>query len=295
MIPSTRASRLEAPLVPAPAKMAPAEADDIGVVAADSSRRHVFISYSHADRQWVERLKTMMAPLLRAGQPRLLLWDDSQIAPGSPWRQEIETALEQARVALLLVSDAFLASEFVMNEEVPKLLAAAKHNGVRILWVSVSPCLVEHTPLHAYQAVLPLERALEELSPPDQKRALKRIAETILAASREPQAPAALERERTARPESKPQPEFAAQPAANAELESATSRDTQPATKPAANRQPEPAATLEAPAAPPASPASPPRPTAAAGTSTPAAHPGLEWPTQPLPFITAQLRREGDQ
>jgi formylglycine-generating enzyme required for sulfatase activity len=70
---------------------------------------------------------------------------------------------------------------------VPKLLAAAEAKGVRILWVSLSPCLVEHTPIHAYQAVLPLDHYLEELSPFEQQRALKRIAETIRDALREPE------------------------------------------------------------------------------------------------------------
>ena len=86
----------------------------------------MFISYSHADRDWVERLQRMMAPLLRGSGQELRLWDDSQIEPGAKWREAIELALAQTRVALLLVSDAFLASEFVMNEEVPNLLAAAE-------------------------------------------------------------------------------------------------------------------------------------------------------------------------
>jgi hypothetical protein len=45
-------------------------------------RRHVFISYSHADRAWVERLKRMMAPLLRGSGQELRLWDDSRIEAG---------------------------------------------------------------------------------------------------------------------------------------------------------------------------------------------------------------------
>lgn len=142
-------------------------------------RRHVFISYTRVDREWVDRLQRMMKPLLRAGGQQIELWDDSQIEPGAKWRAAIETALAQAKVALLLVSDDFLASEFVMNEEVPKLLAAAEAEGVRVLWVSLSPCLVEHTPIGEYQAVLPLDQYLVELDKPRQQRALKTIAERI--------------------------------------------------------------------------------------------------------------------
>ena len=142
-------------------------------------RRHVFISYTRVDREWVDRLQRMMKPLLRAGGQQIQLWDDSQIEPGAKWRAAIETALAQAKVALLLVSDDFLASEFVMNEEVPKLLAAAEAEGVRVLWVSLSPCLVEHTPIGEYQAVLPLDQYLVEMDKPRQQRALKAIAECI--------------------------------------------------------------------------------------------------------------------
>ncbi len=138
-------------------------------------RRHVFISYSHADRGWVERLKRMMAPLLRGSGQELRLWDDSQIEAGRKWREAIETALAQASVALLLVSDHFLASEFVMGEEVPKLLAAAEAEGVRVLWVSLSACLVEETEIHQYQAVLPPNRPLDQMAEAEAKEALKTI------------------------------------------------------------------------------------------------------------------------
>ena len=141
-------------------------------------RRQVFISYTRVDREWVDRLQQMMKPLSAGGQ-QMALWDDSQIPPGAKWRAAIETALAEAKVALLLVSDAFLASEFVMNEEVPKLLAAAEAEGVRVLWVSLSPCLVEHTVIGEYQAVLPLDHYLDELDKPQQQRALKTIAERI--------------------------------------------------------------------------------------------------------------------
>jgi formylglycine-generating enzyme required for sulfatase activity len=75
--------------------------------------------------------------------------------------------------------------------------------------VSLSPCLVEHTPIHAYQAVLPLDQYLEELSPPQQQRALKRIAEAIRDALREPV------------PEPEPQPQPDPEPVAAPEVEPA--------------------------------------------------------------------------
>ncbi len=142
-------------------------------------RRHVFISYSHADRGWVERIRQVMAPLLMQQGKDLQLWDDSQIEPGDRWLEEIEAALANARVALLLVSAEFLASEFVMGREVPALLRAAEAEGVRVLWVPLSASLVRHTAIHAYQALLPPEQTLDALDPHQQRLALVRIAEAV--------------------------------------------------------------------------------------------------------------------
>lgn len=141
--------------------------------------RHVFISYCRVDRDWVERIRQVMAPLLRQAGNTIELWDDGQIQPGDRWLEAIESALSRANVALLLVSAEFLASEFVMRKEVPALLRAAKADGVTILWVPLSACLVHHTPIHAYQAVLPPDETIDGMGPAQQRLALVRIAETV--------------------------------------------------------------------------------------------------------------------
>jgi len=148
-------------------------------------RRHVFISYCRVDRAWVERIRQVMAPLLRQDGNNVQLWDDGQIQPGENWLMEIETALARAQVALLLVSAEFLASEFVMGKEVPALLRAAEFEGVTILWVALSPCLVQHTAIHAFQAVLPPEETLDAMGLPQQRLALVRIAEAVHNAQRQ--------------------------------------------------------------------------------------------------------------
>jgi len=140
-------------------------------------RDQLFISYSHVDRDWVARLQKMIRPLVRS--ETLRLWDDSQIPAGAKWKVEIEKALASAKVALLLVSDDFLASEFVINKELPPLLRAAEEEGLCILWVCLSPCFYEATSIHDYQAVLPPGEPLEAMGPVQQKMALKTIAGAI--------------------------------------------------------------------------------------------------------------------
>jgi formylglycine-generating enzyme required for sulfatase activity len=148
-------------------------------------RDQLFISYSHVDRGWVERLQTMIRPLVRSHGLRL--WDDSQIQPGDKWREEIETALAAAKVALLLVSSDFLASEFVTNSELPQLLMAAEEEGLRILWVPLRPSLVRRTPIDAYQALLDPGRPLARMDPVEQEEALVEIALAIEKALAPPQ------------------------------------------------------------------------------------------------------------
>lgn len=122
-------------------------------------RNRVFVSYSHEDRAWRERLQVHLSPLARAN-PRVV-WDDTQIAPGETWKKEIEGAMASAKVAILLVSADFLASEFIMDSELPRLLAAAANEGAVILPVIVSPCRFRETnTLEPFQAVNSTENPL---------------------------------------------------------------------------------------------------------------------------------------
>jgi hypothetical protein len=120
--------------------------------AESTARNLVFVSYSHADVKWLERLRVHLKPLERQGA--LALWDDTRIKPGTRWRDEIRNALEHARVAVLLVTADFLASDFISTNELPPLLRAAEKRGTLILPVIIKPCRFEQTEgLSQFQAV----------------------------------------------------------------------------------------------------------------------------------------------
>lgn len=81
-------------------------------------------------------------------------WDDTRINPGEHWRTEIETALNGSRVALLLLSPHFFASQFITEDEVPAI-AAAGLRGRLIpipLFVSADERGWQSSPLNQFQA-----------------------------------------------------------------------------------------------------------------------------------------------
>ena len=100
-------------------------------------RTKLFVSYNHRDRTWLERLKVHLTLLERRGLVHV--WSDTRIEVGARWKEEIESALAGARVAVLLVSADFLASDFIWNEEMPRILAHQKQ-GMVVLPLIARPC-----------------------------------------------------------------------------------------------------------------------------------------------------------
>ena len=95
-------------------------------------------------------------------------WDDTQIRAGARWRNEIATSLTSARVAVLLVSAEFLASDFITKNELPPLLESARSKGLIVIPVVVSPCRYEQTPaLASLQSINPPSKALSRLRKAD--------------------------------------------------------------------------------------------------------------------------------
>ena len=112
-------------------------------------------------------------------QEKIHPWSDAQILPGAEWKQEIQMALAHARIAVLLVSPHFLASDFIAKYELPPLLKAAEQDGLIILWIAVSACLYTETEIANYQAVNDPSKPLDGLKPAQVHQELVRICEHV--------------------------------------------------------------------------------------------------------------------
>ncbi len=103
------------------------------------SKPTIFISYSHKDEEWKDRLVAQLGVLRYEGL--IEIWDDRLIGAGEDWLQHIRDAMNRASIAVLLVSADFLTSEFILDIEAPHLLERRDREGIRIFPIIVRPCL----------------------------------------------------------------------------------------------------------------------------------------------------------
>ena len=78
----------------------------------------IFISYSHKDEEWKDRLRPHLKMLEQAGLD-IIIWDDRSIDGGADWYNDIMQAMSRAAVAVCLISPHYLASDFCLKEEIP--------------------------------------------------------------------------------------------------------------------------------------------------------------------------------
>jgi V8-like Glu-specific endopeptidase len=123
-----------------------------GVEARDASpRKRIFVSYCHSDERFMGELRMVLKPLTR--DDGFKLWTDTELSIGGNWKTEIEEAISTADIAILLVTQPFLASDFIYSKELPPILKRSQTNGVKIAWIPISDCLYEKTPLADLQSV----------------------------------------------------------------------------------------------------------------------------------------------
>jgi internalin A len=132
----------------------------------------VFISYSHADKVWLERLRIFLKPFTRQN---VRVWLDPYLEAGDDWRREISTALSRTCVGVALVSGNFLASDFIYDEELPALLAGVDAGEITLVPIPISASGYKETALSRFQFAHPPDNPLDGLPENERNAALVKI------------------------------------------------------------------------------------------------------------------------
>jgi hypothetical protein len=135
----------------------------------------IFISYCHTDNEFLQRLLIHLRPLNKAGL--IKTWADTDLRAGDLWEQEITKALQRASAAILLVSADFMASDFIVDNELPPLLAKAEAEGTRIIPLIVKPCrFTRDKHISRFQAVNEPRRPLISLTEAEKEEIYDKVA-----------------------------------------------------------------------------------------------------------------------
>lgn len=171
------ASPILRPVLPVPKSKSPQSIPGAGIKA---KRKKIFISYSHEDKKWLERVQKNLSTLKHEGFD-IDMWADTQIKPGMKWEEEISKALGETKIAILLISSDFLASDSIRNNILPPLLKAAENEGVIILPLIITPSRFEKDKnLSQFQPVNnPGREPLISLNKGEQERILLKLVNRI--------------------------------------------------------------------------------------------------------------------
>jgi hypothetical protein len=144
----------------------------------DESVRQIFISYSRKDEKWQDMIEDFFAPLVR--QRVVRIWHDKLINTGGRFEEQIFRELEASHLAILLVSPAFLASDFISTKELPKILERWQRGELLIAPILLSDCLWRYTDLANVQFAHDVSIPLLYLTEKDLNHELAKIVGGII-------------------------------------------------------------------------------------------------------------------
>jgi hypothetical protein len=94
----------------------------------------VFVSYARANRdlatRFLKNFKEQAAPSKRYSYS---FWRDNDILVGEKWHEEIQVAVAACDVGFMLISPAFLGSQYIQDHELPKFLKSSKKSVIPVL------------------------------------------------------------------------------------------------------------------------------------------------------------------
>jgi TIR domain len=109
----------------------------------------IFYSYAHEDKRYQQRIKQQLGLLKNQGL--ITQFSNQDILPGQEWKNEINKKIETADIILLLVSPAFLDSEYCYTEEMQSAFQRYEAREARIIPIIIRPCEWRQSPLGKFQ------------------------------------------------------------------------------------------------------------------------------------------------
>jgi len=103
--------------------------------------KSIFISYSHKDKEWKNRVVDHLSVLEEEKLIKIL--DDQKTDVGKDWQPEIEKYLNEANAAILLISTNFLNSDFIRDIEMPTILKKREDKSLHVIPLLIKPCAWE--------------------------------------------------------------------------------------------------------------------------------------------------------
>ena len=87
----------------------------------------IFVSYAHEDDEVKNLLvNTHLKAIQNHYDENLLAWTDAGIKPGSNWDAKIKREMENADIIIFLITNSFLASDYIKNTEIKNALERFK-------------------------------------------------------------------------------------------------------------------------------------------------------------------------
>lgn len=125
----------------------------------------------------------MLMPNLKVleNQGLIRIFTRKALAPGTLWREEIQSEIANSVAAILLVTPDYLASDDIMEGQLPQLLSRAKDHGTAILPLLVKPSMFSTIPeLSRFQPFNPTTKTLIEMGRPgERERFLVSVAKAV--------------------------------------------------------------------------------------------------------------------
>ncbi len=113
----------------------------------------IFLSYARKDKGLRDKLVEHLSLLKQQGY--IATWYDGDIGAGTEWQQAIHEYLNKARLILLLISPAFMASEYCYCNEMIRALERHDAGEARVIPILLRPVDWHNAPFGRLQALPP--------------------------------------------------------------------------------------------------------------------------------------------